>query len=144
MQGGGRQEIPDRKIFMMDVRECPRVLASINIIILAVFPKQRRFTIVDLNMGDTTVYWHEVNEISPPKGTANLSCMRYGVQVVRIPNQLYPRNVKFFEEFMEEFQKQAIILNPQVKNTVATTRFGAPDHGPSNKGVVLIAISCLF
>ena len=62
-------------------------------------------------------------------------CMRDGVTIVGIPNEMYPRDIMPVVKLVEKLKQQSVILYFEVDNSTIFLR--PADHVPSRKRIAL-------
>ena len=71
-------------------------------------------------------------------------CMRDGVTIVGIPNEMYPRDIMPVVKLVEKLKQQSVILYFEVDNSQSTIFLRPADHVPSRKRIALGPIFGLF
>ena len=66
--------------------------------------------------------------------------MRDNGGIVGVPQEVYPRHIKFIVEFVEQLEKHCVVLNLEIKYTETTILLWSANHVPSRKGVTFVSI----
>ena len=66
--------------------------------------------------------------------------MRDSGGIVGVPQEVHPRCINFIVEFVEQLEKQCVVLDLEIKYTETATLFWSANHVPGCKGIAFVSI----